>query len=332
VLQGLALGGEWAGAALLTAEYAPPEKRGWYSMFPQFGPAVGLVMSSTTFLVAALAMSPADFAAWGWRLPFLASLVLVGIGVYIRLMVEETPVFTKASATAAQATLPFADALRHQWKQVLLTGGTLTMTLGAFYIGGVFLTGYAGKAPGVGVLGLDRPTVLTAGIVGGLLFIISIILSAHYSDLIGRRNVMLIGTVLSIFAGPAAFLIMKPGNAVSFFLALGLLMVVMGIPYGPAAAYLPEIFHARYRYTGAGMGYNLAGILGGAVPLIVAPPLVATYGGIGVGYYLAVLGLISTVCVLAIGETKHRSIDADTREGAVRLPLPAWSAEIATAV
>lgn len=308
-LQGLAVGGEWAGAALLTAEYAPSGKRGLYSMFPQLGPGVALAMSSTTFLITALAMSPESFAAWGWRIPFLLSFVLVAVGLYIRLNIEETPAFKQSTARREQVKLPFVEALRDQWRQVLLTGGMLTMTFGVFYTSSVYLTSHAGQAPGVGVLGLSRPTVLVGGIIAGLVFCVAVITSALYSDRIGRRRVLLVGTVASMIVGPSAFLIMQPGSMLSFFVGISLLMVVLGIPYGPAAAYLPELFHTRYRYTGAGMGYNLGGILGGALPLIVAPPLAAEFGGIGVGFYLTALGLISTLCVLAMKDTKDVVID-----------------------
>ncbi|MER5228124.1 MFS transporter [Streptomyces flaveus] len=308
-LQGLAVGGEWAGAALLTAEYAPSGKRGLYSMFPQLGPGIALAMSSTTFLITALAMSPESFAAWGWRIPFLLSLVLVAVGLYIRLKIEETPVFKQSTARREQVKLPFVEVLRDQWRQVLLTGGMLTMTFGVFYTSSVYLTSYAGQAPGVGVLGLSRPTVLVGGVIAALVFCVAVIVSALYSDRIGRRRVLLVGTVASMIAGPLAFVIMQPGSSLSFFLGISLLMVVLAIPYGPAAAYLPELFHTRYRYTGAGMGYNLGGILGGAVPLIVAPPLAAEFGGIGVGFYLTALGLISTLCVLAMKDTKDVIMD-----------------------
>lgn len=135
------------------------------------------------------------------------------------------------------------------------------------------------------------------------------ILSAIWSDRFGRRRVILVGNVLALVAGPLVFVVMQPGNAVSFVIGIVLMMAVVGIPYGPAAAYLPEIFKARYRYTGAGMGYNLAGILGGAVPLIVAPPLTAAFGGIGVGFYLSALGLLSVLCVLALPETNDAVLD-----------------------
>jgi MFS family permease len=318
-LQGLAVGGEWAGAALLTAEFAPKDKRGLYSMFPQLGPGIAFVLSSTTFLVTALAMSNESFVAWGWRIPFLISILLVGIGLYIRLKITETPVFARALAAGNVSTkLPFADAVRHQWREILLTGGTLTMLFGFFYISVTFLTSYAGSnVERGGVLLLDRPTILVAGIVGGFVFAGSCIVSALLSDRIGRRNVVLYGNLVALVAGPLAFLIMQPGDAPSFFIGLSLLLLVVGIPYGPAAAYLPEIFHTRYRYTGAGMGYNLAGILGGALPLVIAPPIALAYGGIGVGFYLSAIALLSVLCVLALPETRHVDMEEE------RVPAPA---------
>ncbi|WP_433292614.1 MFS transporter [Pseudonocardia sp. CA-142604] len=308
-LQGLAVGGEWAGAALLTTEYAPAHKRGLYSMFPQLGPGIALALSSMTFLVTTLTLSPEAFREWGWRLPFLISILLVAVGLYIRLKVDETPVFRRVESRNEQVRLPFVTALRHQWREVLLTGGTLTMIFAFFYIGSVYLMSYASSAPGHGVLGLSRPTVLVGALIGALVFAGTCVLSALWSDRHGRRRVILVGNVLAVVAGPLAFAIMQPGNAVSFVIGMVLLMVVVGIPYGPAAAYLPEIFAARYRYTGAGMGYNLAGIVGGAIPLIVAPPLTAAFGGIGVGIYLAALGLLSVLCVLVLPETKDEVLD-----------------------
>ncbi|HEY5852533.1 MAG TPA: MFS transporter [Aldersonia sp.] len=311
-LQGLALGGEWAGAALLTSEYADRGKRGRYSMFPQLGPGLGVALSSTTFLVASLVMTPDSFAAWGWRIPFLVSAVLIAIGLWVRLNIAETPAFAKVTANKQQVKLPFADALREQWRQVLLGGGMLSMTFGSFYIAIVFLTGYAGEKPGIGALGLSQQSILVVNILAAAVLSGVVIASAMWSDRIGRRRVLLIGTVFGIVAGPLAFTIMQPGSAFSFFVAMSVLMLALGIPYGPAAAYLPELFHTRYRYTGAGMAYNLAGILGGALPLIVGDPLVKAYGGMGVAYFLSGLGVFSTCCLLLLKETKGVAIDADT--------------------
>jgi metabolite-proton symporter len=316
-VQGLALGGEWAGAALLTAEYSTPEKRGSYSMFPQLGPGAGLALSSATFLAAGLMMNSDDFAAWGWRIPFLVSVVLIGVGLWVRLRIEETPAFRNSSKQRPHTGLPIAEALRAQWREVLLAGGVLTMTFGSFYISVVYLTSYAGKTPGVGVLGLSQRDILLVNILCALVFCLVVIASAVLSDRLGRRRVVLAGTLFGIAAGPLAFSVMQPGSVVSFFVGMTLLMLVLGIPYGPAAAYLPELFRTRYRYTGAGMGYNLAGILGGAVPLLVAPPLAEQYGGMGVAWYLSTLGVISTLCLLALKETRGAEIEAEDDVAAV---------------
>ena len=278
-LQGLSVGGEWAGAALLTTEYAPADKRGLYSMFPQLGPSIALALSSLTFLITAVTMSPDAFRVWGWRIPFLISIVLVAVGLYIRLKIEETPVFRQIESRNEQVRLPFVAALRHQWREVLLAGGALTMIFGFFYIGSVYLTSCAGSAPGTGVLGLSVPTVLIGGLIGALVFAGVCIL---FGDLVRPvREAAADPRRQRTGAGRRAAGVRRD--------AAGERGVVRGRdrraagrgrhPLRPAAAYLPEIFAARYRYTGAGMGFNLAGILGGAVSLIVAPPLTAAFGG-----------------------------------------------------
>jgi MFS family permease len=321
-LQGLAVGGEWAGAALLTAEYAPQGKRGLYGMFPQLGPPLAFGLSSATFLVTALTMSSEGFQSWGWRIPFLVSILLVAVGLYVRLRIAETPVFRQALARHEQARVPLTNALRHQWREVLLVGGMLTMLFGFFYIGSVYLTSYAGLKPPpathTGVLGLSRPTILACGIVAAAVGATVCALSALYSDRFGRRRVILTGNVLAIAWGLVVFPLMQPGSALLFGVGLAGTLAVVGLSYGPAAAYLPEIFSTRYRCTAAGIGYNLAGILGGALPLIVAPRLTAAFGGIGVGVYMAALGLLGVVCVLALKETK----DVELRGVAPALPTP----------
>ncbi|MGE2716316.1 MFS transporter [Mycolicibacterium litorale] len=299
-LQGLAVGGEWAGAALLTAEYSPPRKRGFYGMFTQLGPGAAFSLSSATFLIAAVTMTQEQFLAWGWRIPFVASVLLLGVGLYIRLRVEETPEFVTSVERDLVVRFPFAEAMRTQWRRILLAGGTLTMMLGFFYVAAVFLTSFATQSVEEGGLGLPRTTVLAAGIWGGLVFVGATAVAAIASDTVGRLTVMLVGTLAAIPVGPAAFLIMTPGSGPSLVIALTLLMCVLGIPSGVAASHLPEIFPTEFRYTAAGLGYNLAGVLGGALPLLIAPPLVSTFGASALGWYLAVLGLVSTLCVLGI--------------------------------
>ena len=326
-IQGLAVGGEWAGAALLTAEYAPKGRRGLYGMFPQLGPSCAFGLSSATFLVAALTISSEHFVSWGWRLPFLVSIVLVGVGLYVRLQIAETPVFREAQARHERARVPFAEALRHQWRQVLLVGGMLSMLFGFFYIGSVYLTSYAGPTPPpashTGVLGLSRPTILACGIAASVVGAAVVALSALSSDRFGRRRVILAGNLVAVVWGLVLFPLMHPGSAFLFGLGLTGTSVISALAYGPVAAYLPEIFATRYRCSGAGMGYNLAGILGGALPLIVAPPLAARFGGMGVGMYMSALGLLSVVCVVALRETKGATLDAPApAPAAVRTPEP----------
>jgi metabolite-proton symporter len=306
LLQGLAVGGEWAGAVLLTAEYAPPKKRGLYALFPQLGPSLAFALASATFLVTALAMSDEAFLAYGWRIPFVGSLVLVGVGLYVRLQIEETPVFKTAVQNKSLARNPLFDVVKAQPKEVLLAGGSLTMLFGFFYIGVAFLTQY-----GTGTLGLSRPTVLALGIVGGLAFALTTILSAIYSDRIGRRKMIIAGNAGAIVLALLVFPILDIGTPLAFGIGLCLILGIVGIAYGPAGAYLPEIFATRYRYTGAGMGYNLAGVLGGAITPILAATLVASYGSYSIGIYLAGLGLLSLLCTLALTETKDSDMEQE---------------------
>ena len=306
-LQGLAVGGEWSGAALLAAEYAPPGRRGRYGMFPQLGPGIAFGLSSTTFLVTSLTMTPAHFVAWGWRIPFLASVLLVAVGLYIRLRIAETPVFQGMRSRHEQARVPVVDAVRHQWRQILLAGGAMSTLFGFFYIGSVFLTSYAGPVGGGG-LGLSRQAVLACGILAAGVMAGATVASALASDRFGRRPALLAGALAGIVYAPLAFVIMQPGSVLRFGIALVGLMTIVGILAGPAASYLPELFATRYRYTGAGIGYNLAGLLGGALPLVVAPPLRARFGGTGVGVYLAALGLLTVGCLLALPEGRDRSL------------------------
>ncbi|MGE3287722.1 MAG: MFS transporter [Pseudonocardia sp.] len=308
VFQGLAVGGEWAGAVLLTAEYAPARKRGLYALFPQLGPSLAFALASATFLVTALTMSDESFLAFGWRIPFVASLILIAVGLYVRLSIEETPVFRAAAKNKALARNPLIDVLRAQTKEVLLAGGALTMLFAFFYIGVTYLTSY-----GTTQLGHSRPTVLSIGILGGAVMAICTILSAVYSDRVGRRTLILWGNAAAIVAALLLFPILDIGTPWSFALGLSLVMGLVGVAYGPAGAYLPEIFATHYRYTGAGMGYNLAGILGGAVTPFLAAWLVAGFGSFAIGIYLALMGLLSTLCVLALHETKDVDLHAAER-------------------
>jgi len=300
ILQGLAVGGEWAGAVLLTAENSPAKTRGKFALFPQLGPSVAFALASGTFLITALTMSAESFAAWGWRVPFIASILLVGVGLYVRLKLEETPAFT--SAQAVKTKLPIMEVITSRPKAALLGAGSTTAVFAFFYIGVTYLTTY-----GTTEVGLSRPTVLAMGIVGGVVMAVVTVGSAVLSDRIGRRLVVTIGTGVAVLASLIVFPIIDIGTAWSFGLGLSIVLGVVGLAYGAQGALLPELFPTRYRYTGAGIAYNLAGVLGGGVVPLIAAALVPSYGSLAIGLVLGAVSLISLICTLALPNTNAES-------------------------
>jgi metabolite-proton symporter len=305
--QGVAVGGEWAGAALLTSENAPANKRGHYGMYPQLGPGIALVLSSATFLVAALTLSQEQFLSWGWRVPFLVSILLIAVGLWVRLRIEETVSFQQVRRSDAVVRLPFADVFRHQWREVVLVAGALTILFASFYLGVSYLTSF-----GTTELGLDRPAVLTANIVAGTVFALTTILSATLSDRLGRRNLIIAGNVVATVWALIVFQVIGSANAVTFTLALCMTMIGVGMIYGPVGSYVPELFATRYRYTGAGVAYSLAGILGGSIPPVVAATLAANYGTGSIGLYLGAMGVISLLCVSLMSRNRAATLDGAT--------------------
>lgn len=313
--QGIAVGGEWAGAALLAAEYSPPARRGLWSSMPQLGPSLGFALASATFLVTNLTLGDqsGSFIGWAWRIPFIFSAVLVLIGLWIRVRIAETPVFSAEQERTAQASspakgrLPVLDVLVQQPREVLLASGPMILIFAFFYIGTAFLTSY-----GAGELGLSRPAVLLCGIIGALFFAAFTIVGGAASDRFGRRKVMIGAIIASAIWSLALFPVLDIGNVFAFGTGLSVTMLLLGIQYGPMGSFLPELFETRYRYTGAGMAYNLGGVLGGAVAPIVAAALVATeVGSAAIGYMLAGIAVIGLVCVLTLRETQGISLHTE---------------------
>ncbi|PVG81959.1 MFS transporter [Nocardioides gansuensis] len=320
-LQGFAVGGEWAGATLLATEYAPPHQRGMYAVFPQLGPAIALALSSATFLVVnrlAGETSPA-FVEWGWRIPFLLSGLLVLLGLYVRTSVDETPMFRDTERLRVKAQGPLLAAVRHQWREILLAGGALTMLFAFFYIGAAFLTSY-----GTAAMGLSRATVLSLGIVAALVFATATWISGVYSDRIGRRKVVLASCLAAVPWGLLLFPLLDRGGAVAFAVGLSGSLAIMGVSYGPAGALLPEMFATEYRYTGAGMAYNLAGVIGGGTAPIFAADLAASGNVPAIGWMLAGFAGLSVLCILMLPETSGRAMATrDERRGLADDPVVA---------
>lgn len=313
VLQGVAMGGEWAGAVLLTGEHAPRARRGFYAMFPQMGPAVALALAMGTFLLTSLTMSSEQFLAWGWRIPFLASVVMVVIGLFVRLKIDETPAFVSMSKTKSTVKLPILDVIRYERKQLLLGAGSLAMVFAFFHTGATYLTSY-----GSSELGLAKPAVLGIGIAGALTFAVFIAVSAMLSDRYGRRRVTIFATFLALPWSLLLFVVIDIGTAAAFAIGVCITLAITGIGYGPAGAQLPELFRARYRYTGAGVAYSLAGVIGGAIPPFVSAALIPVFGSMAVGIYLAGYAALSMVCLIAMRETLDSEMVDKATESAVQ--------------
>lgn len=301
--QGIGIGGEWGGAALLAVESAPPDRRAWYGMFPQLGAPVGFIAANGLFLLLAFGLSEEDFRSWGWRIPFLLSAVLLAVGLYVRLKLVETPFFRQAMARQELARVPLKDVLLQHPRAAVL--GTLSMVgcYALFYIATVFSLSY-----GTNALGMSRSTFLGLQCGAIVLMAVGIPLSAHLADRFGRRPVLKVGLAATALSGLLLGPLLGSGEIAPVALFLAIELFLMGLVFGPVGALLPELFPTQLRYTGASIAYNMGGILGGSLAPYIAQLLVAQ-GGIGwVGGYLAVASLISFVAVWMMTETKSSDL------------------------
>lgn len=300
--QGLGLGGEWGGAALLATEHAPEDKRGWFGMFPQLGPSVGFLLATLTFLGLSVGLTDAEFEAWGWRIPFIASAVLMVVGLYVRFKLSETPAFIKARAENATHSLPIKSLLQHHLKPVLLGSLAIVICYHLFYTATVFCLSYGTQS--LNITRADFLIMLCIAVIG---MMIATPLCGKLADQFGRRSVLMASACLALALGFALPFMMGGGTfTVSLFLCLALFL--MGATYAPLGAFLPEQFPAAVRYTGAGLSYQLGGILGASFAPVISQWLVNQGGLQWVGYYMSSAALVSLIAVYFMEETKNNML------------------------
>ncbi len=302
--QGLGLGGEWGGAVLLATENAPPNKKAWYGMFPQLGAPIGFLISSGTFLILSKTMSDSSFINYGWRIPFIASALLVWVGLYVRLKISETPEFAKIIDNNERSKIPFADVfVKHTAAITLGTLATITTFL-LFYLMTVFTLSW-----GTSALHYPKSNFLVVQMISMLFFGLGIPLSAVLADKFGR-NKMLVWATVSIMAFGIVFApLFSTGSLAITGLFLSLGMFLMGLTYGPIGTALAGIFPASVRYTGASLAFTLAGILGASLTPYLATTLAHNYGLAYVGYYLTVASTVTLLALLAAKKLMKNQVD-----------------------
>ncbi len=307
-VQGIGLGGEWGGAVLMAAEHAPAERKGFYAAFPQMGPPVGFLLSSGSFLLAAGTLSDEQFAAWGWRLPFLFSIVLVAVGLFIRSRVAETPAFRRVLESNSGASVPVVDVVRTYPRVLALASLAGSVMFTFFFVVTTFMLTY-----GTTALGLSRTTMLYCVMVSVVCMGVAIMAFAGLSDRIGRRRLALFSTgFLGLWAFPMVWLV-DTANPVLISLAFSVGMVAWSAMYGPMGAFFSELFGTRVRYSGASLSYGLASILGGSLaPYISARLLALTGASWSIALYIALVALVSFVAVLLLSETYETDL-SETR-------------------
>ena len=292
--QGLGLGGEWGGAVLLATENAPEGKKAWYGMFPQLGAPLGFLISSGTFLVLSKTLNDQQFFNYGWRIPFIASAILVWVGLYVRLKLTETPAFLKVMENNERVRVPVVDVFIKHTKAIILGTTAAITTFLLFYLMTVFTLSW-----GTSVLHYPKTGFLIAQMISMLCFGLGIPLSAALADRYDRGSILLLATAGIFIFGLFFSALFSTGSLeiTGVFLATG--MFLMGLTYGPLGTALAEIFPPVVRYTGSSMAFTLAGILGASMTPYLATTLAKNYGLPAVGYYLSIAAVISFAALLA---------------------------------
>jgi MFS transporter, MHS family, shikimate and dehydroshikimate transport protein len=306
--QGFGVGGEWGGAALMAVEHAPEHRRGFYGSWPQVGVPAGLVLGNAIFAVVSANLSDEQFLAWGWRIPFLVSALLIVVGLWIRLTVSESRVFQEILDAKSEARLPVLDALRTYPKEILLAAGSFVATNATFYVGSVWLISYATME-----LGYQRTEVLNANTALSLSDIPMILAFGLLSDHVGRRRLFLGGmALLAVFAIPY-FALVSTGNIWLFLLGGLIVQACRSAVYGPQSAYFAEQFSTSMRYSGSSLAYQLAAVLGGMAPLVCTALVAATGSVYSVAILVLVISLVSFTCSYLMSETLRSGLRSDVR-------------------
>ncbi|WP_324699707.1 MFS transporter [Novosphingobium sp. RL4] len=299
--QGLGLGGEWGGAALLAVENAPPGYRARFGMFPQLGAPVGFIAANGLFLVLTMTLSDSDFATWGWRIPFVLSAVLVGLGLWIRFRLSETPSFAAVLEHEPARSIPLVELFRTHLRQTLAGTFAVVACFAIYYLTTAFALGY-----GTTTLGYDRQAFLGVQLFAILFMAVGIVVAGYAADRWSSRGVLIFGSVVAVIVGLAMGPMFGAGSlaAIAVFLCLGLF--TMGLVYGPLASLLPQLFSARVRYTGASIAFNVGGILGGGFAPMIAQTLADRGGVLFVGAYISGAAVLTLIGLLTIRKSTER--------------------------
>src|SRR5215212_6947685 len=306
-LQGLGLGGEWGGAVLMTMESGDPNRRGFNASWPQVGVPLGLLLANGVLSLMGVLTNEPAFLSWGWRVPFLLSGLLVLVGLWIRMTIAESPLFREVEESHAQAGAPILEVLRRYPKQVLLAVGARVGVDVAFYTFVLFITTYVAT-----YLKLPRNYALNAVLIAAAVQVALIPLFGSLSDRFARRPVYLAGAIGAAVWVFVFFILLDTGQFWLIVLAAVVALVFHAAMYGPQAAFISEMFPTRVRYTGASMGYQLAGIIGGALAPIISVALLDRYDtSIAVSIYAVAMLLVTIICVLLAPETSKIDLHAD---------------------
>jgi len=309
--QGIGLGGEWGGAALVATENAPEGKRAWYGTFPQLGAPIGLFVANATFFLVSYFWGQQALVEWAWRIPFVSSLALVLVGLYVRLTLHESHVFVEAEEKGKKLKAPVSVVFTKHFKPMVIGTFIMVATYSLFYIMTAFAQAYSRTPATLSEAGYPMELGIPANTFTGLLlmsaivFAIFISISGLYADKIGRRKWLIWTTVSILIFALCMPLFLGNGTPASVFAFLVIGMALMGMTFGPMAALLPELFPTEVRYSGASLAYNIASIIGATIAAMISLKINALYGLMGVGIYLAINAFLTLLALLASKETKN---------------------------